>query len=129
MSDDSAWKLLPLDARYHLVNAYCSHPDNFIDMWGRFDLWGNELPAALKEEGLQEMLKAGTIMVGLLKKIGHLYGLTSDNAKEKVEETYKEYHPDTCWRVFSSWTCETRSKPNVCANQTGSNCWSGKDGW
>jgi hypothetical protein len=75
------WQQLPLDVRQYLTNAQGAGALNYIDSWGRIDLWKLIPDRAEQERILGEMERAGAIVSALVRGVGLRFGLGPDNAR------------------------------------------------
>lgn len=83
MAEDefARWQALPLQVREYLTNAHSAGPFNYIDSWGRIDLWKLVPDRAEQERIGREMERAGSIISALVRGVGLRFGLGPDNAR------------------------------------------------
>lgn len=75
------WQALPLDVRTYLTNAHSAGPLNYIDSWGRVDLWKLIPERPEQERVCREMERAGDIIIALVKEVGLRCGIKASNAQ------------------------------------------------
>jgi len=83
MTEDefARWQALSLEVRQYLTNAHGAGPLNYIDSWGRVDLW-KLIPDRAEQERIgREMERAGSIISALVRGVGLRFGLGPDNAR------------------------------------------------